>query len=192
MTYIYRSQAHASDDQILREIRIPWVCRDVVVQDVGFGNVTNTADPCGKDWQNQVSWVKTWVLRDLVFRDVEFGDDRFRPLTHIRFRCEVPTPSVVEGQSTIIFKPHILKHHIPELPNIRESRILAPVRPRMEAAGSQRLQSSRLRLLLPTRKPALFISRYGAFPEDPLHSAKGCAVETGCSDLYGVIYYVTM
>ena len=25
-----------------------------------------------------------------------------------------------------------------------------------------------------------------------LHSAKGGAVETGCSDLYGVVYYVTI
>ena len=32
-------------------------------------------------------------------------------------RCEVTTPSVVEGQSITIFKPRILKHHIPELPN---------------------------------------------------------------------------
>ena len=39
-----------------------------------------------------------------------------RPLTHISFRCEVPTPSIVEGRSTTIVEPHILKHHIPELP----------------------------------------------------------------------------
>ena len=39
-----------------------------------------------------------------------------KPLTHISFRCEVPTPSVVEGPQHIIFKPHILKRHIPELP----------------------------------------------------------------------------
>ena len=35
----------------------------------------------------------------------------------ISFRCEVPTHSVVEGQQTTMFKPQILKHHIPELPN---------------------------------------------------------------------------
>ena len=40
-----------------------------------------------------------------------------KPLTHISFRFEVPTPSVVEGQSTVMFKPHILKRNIPELPN---------------------------------------------------------------------------
>ena len=39
-----------------------------------------------------------------------------KPLTHISFRCEVLTPSVVEGQSTIMCRPHILKPHIPELP----------------------------------------------------------------------------
>ena len=33
-----------------------------------------------------------------------------------QFGCEVPTPSAAEGQQSIIFKPHILKHHIPELP----------------------------------------------------------------------------
>ena len=38
-----------------------------------------------------------------------------KPLTDISFRCEVLTPSVFEGQSTIIIKPQILKHHIPEL-----------------------------------------------------------------------------
>ena len=40
------------------------------------------------------------------------------PIAPFSFRCEAPTPSVVEGQSTIMFKPHILKHHIPELPNM--------------------------------------------------------------------------
>ena len=40
----------------------------------------------------------------------------FKPLTHISFRCEVPTPSVGEAQSTIVLKSHILKHQIPELP----------------------------------------------------------------------------
>ena len=29
-------------------------------------------------------------------------------------------------------------------------------------------------------------------PGGGLHSAKGGAVETGCSDLYGVIYYLAM
>ena len=44
-----------------------------------------------------------------------------KPPHHLSFRCEVPTPSVSEGQSTtttIIVKPHILKHHIPELPKL--------------------------------------------------------------------------
>ena len=40
-----------------------------------------------------------------------------KPFTYIScLRREVPTPSVVEGQSAIILKPRILKHHIPELP----------------------------------------------------------------------------
>ena len=57
-----------------------------------------------------------WVFRDVVFRDVGFDNNSLKPLTHISFGCEVPTTSVAEGQSTIIFKPHTLKHHIPELP----------------------------------------------------------------------------
>ena len=61
-----------------------------------------------------------WVFRDVVFQDVRLDMIVLKPLTHIRFRCEVPTPSVFEGQSTIMFKPHILKHRIPELP--RHSR----------------------------------------------------------------------
>ena len=56
------------------------------------------------------------VFRDVVFQDVGFENDSFKPLTHISFRCEVPTSSVFEGQSTIMIKPHILKHRIPELP----------------------------------------------------------------------------
>ena len=59
---------------------------------------------------------KTWVFRDVVFQDVGFKNNSFKPLANISYRCEVPTPSVVEGQSTIIVKPHILKHHILELP----------------------------------------------------------------------------
>ena len=57
-----------------------------------------------------------WALRDVVFQDVGFEHNSCKPITHISFRYEVPTPSVFEGQSTIIFKPHILKHQIPELP----------------------------------------------------------------------------
>ena len=41
---------------------------------------------------------KSWVLRDVVFQDVGFENNSFKPLTHISFRCEVPTPSVVEGR----------------------------------------------------------------------------------------------
>ena len=52
-----------------------------------------------------------------VFQDVGFENNMLKPLAHISFRCEVPTPSVVEGQSTVMFKPRILKHHIPELPS---------------------------------------------------------------------------
>ena len=58
---------------------------------------------------------KIWAFRDVVFQDVVFQDTSLTPLTHIIFRCEVPTPPVFEGQSTIMIKPHILKHHIPEL-----------------------------------------------------------------------------
>ena len=55
-------------------------------------------------------------FREVVFQGVGFEHTSFKPVAHISFRCEVPTPSVVEGQSAIMFKPHILKHHIPELP----------------------------------------------------------------------------
>ena len=69
------------------------------------------------------AYIIDWVFRDVVFQDVGFQTTSFKPLTHISFRCEVPTPSVVEGQSNIMFKPHILKHHIPELPNLRRSDV---------------------------------------------------------------------
>ena len=46
-------------------------------------------------------------------QDVGFQHADLKPLTHVSFRGEVPTPSVVEGQSAISFKPHILEHHIP-------------------------------------------------------------------------------
>ena len=49
----------------------------------------------------------------------------FKPLTFISLRREVPTPSVFEGQSTIMFKSHILKHHIPELP--KKANLKPPV-----------------------------------------------------------------
>ena len=58
-----------------------------------------------------------WVFSDLAFQDVGFQNASFKTLTHISFRCEVPTPLVVESQSNIIFKPNIPKHHIPELPS---------------------------------------------------------------------------
>ena len=63
----------------------------------------------------------SWVLRDVVFQDVGFETNSCIPLTvtHLSFRCEVPTPSIVEGQSPISIKPHILKRHIPELPTDR-------------------------------------------------------------------------
>ena len=38
-----------------------------------------------------------WVFRDVVFQDVGFQNTSFLPLTYISCRCEVPTPSVVEG-----------------------------------------------------------------------------------------------
>ena len=58
------------------------------------------------------------INRDVVFQDAGFRTTGLRPLPHISFRCEVPTPSAVEGQSTVVFEPHILQHHIPELPTI--------------------------------------------------------------------------
>ena len=63
-----------------------------------------------------LSGSQCWVFRDVVFQDVGFQTTIFAPLTHISFMCEAPTSSVVEGQQSIIFKPRILKHHIPELP----------------------------------------------------------------------------
>ena len=53
-----------------------------------------------------------WCLRM-----VEFKILLSKPLAHVSFRCEVPTPSVFEDQQTMSFKPRILEHHIPELPN---------------------------------------------------------------------------
>ena len=38
-----------------------------------------------------------WVFRDVVFQDMGFEHNSIQPLTHISFRCEVPTPCVVEG-----------------------------------------------------------------------------------------------
>ena len=59
------------------------------------------------------------MFGDVAFQDAGFERNSLKPVTHISFRCEVPTLSVAEGQSAIMFKPHILKHHIPELPTPR-------------------------------------------------------------------------
>ena len=48
----------------------------------------------------------------VVFEDVGFESNSLEPLTHISCRCEVPTPSVAEGQPTVIINPPILKHFI--------------------------------------------------------------------------------
>ena len=58
----------------------------------------------------------TRLFGDVVFQDAVFQNTSLKPVAHISFRCEVPTPSLLEGQQTIIVKPHILKRHIPELP----------------------------------------------------------------------------
>ena len=58
----------------------------------------------------------------VVFQDVGFENTSFKPLNHIGFSSEVHIPSVVEGQDTIITNPHILNHHIPELPNVSKRR----------------------------------------------------------------------
>ena len=39
-----------------------------------------------------------WVFGDVVSQDVGFENNMFKPLTRTSFRCEVPSPSVVEGQ----------------------------------------------------------------------------------------------
>ena len=44
-----------------------------------------------------------------------------KPLTHIGFRCEVPTPSVFEGQQTITFNPHVLQTPPPRTPEQTQS-----------------------------------------------------------------------
>ena len=58
------------------------------------------------------------VFRDVVFQHVVFQANYLlnKSLTNIGFRCEVPTPSVCEGQYTMIFKPHFRTRHIAELP----------------------------------------------------------------------------
>ena len=67
-------------------------------------------------------------FRDVVFQDVGFESNSSKPLAHISFRCEVPTTSVFEGQSSITIKPpHILKHHIPELPNTTKRKRANPI-----------------------------------------------------------------
>ena len=78
------------------------VCRTLSVTSAPFGN------PCPKSGPPKVGQKPvTWVFRDV----------RFKPLTHISFRCEVPTHSVDEGQQTTIIKRRILKHHIPAHPS---------------------------------------------------------------------------
>ena len=49
------------------------------------------------------------VFRDVVFQAVGFEHNTDKPLTHISFRCEVPTPSVFEGQETITVSFHNFK-----------------------------------------------------------------------------------
>ena len=70
------------------------------------------ADVCVRGSLSEV-----WVFRDVVFQDLGPQTTSCKPFTQISPRCEVRTPSVVEGRHTIMFKPQILEHHIPELPN---------------------------------------------------------------------------
>ena len=48
----------------------------------------------------------TRVFRDVVFQDdVGFEHNSLKPLTHISFRCEVPTPSVLRVNQLLLSNP---------------------------------------------------------------------------------------
>ena len=49
-------------------------------------------------WNHPLRKTWAWVFRDVVFQDAGFQNTSFKPLAHISCRCEVPTPSVFEGQ----------------------------------------------------------------------------------------------
>ena len=60
-----------------------------------------------------------WTITDydMVFDDVGFENDSSLTLDNWRCGDFTPNADMGEGVKTISFKPHILKHHIPEHPN---------------------------------------------------------------------------
>ena len=55
-------------------------------------------------------------FRDVVFEDVGFDEHCFLALENRRCGDFTPKADMGEGLTTMMFKPHILKHHIPEHP----------------------------------------------------------------------------
>ena len=73
--------------------------------------------------QNLTKLVNLCTLFPNLSKSVTFAATPLVSTPFVRnpIRCEVPTPSVLGGQSTTIFKPHILRHHIGELPRYFEN-----------------------------------------------------------------------
>ena len=63
---------------------------------------------CARRAEDALAETLARVCRDVVLQDVVLRNTSLEPLTHISFRCEVPTPSVFEGRSTkVVQTPHL-------------------------------------------------------------------------------------
>ena len=67
-------------------------------------------------------------FRDVVVEDVGFEIDSLSTLKNWRCGDFTPEAAMGEGLKTSILKPHILKHHIPELPKSARGRSPRPLR----------------------------------------------------------------
>ena len=67
------------------------------------------------------------MFRDVVFQDVVFQNVCLEPLARISFRCEVPTPSVFEGQQAIGLLFSNLTSSSTTSPNTHTTAMAAPV-----------------------------------------------------------------
>ena len=85
-----------------------------------LGRLNSSAYQPDSEGANYPIRIICWAFREVALQDVGFDNNQYglQPLTHVSFRCEVPTPSVFERRLTITLEPHILKHHIPELTNL--------------------------------------------------------------------------
>ena len=131
---------------------------------------------CRPDHQSWSSFAKCF-LHEISLRGSPFQMNFFETYripknnTHLifqrnSFEKEIPSGGSQAGNISQISCPNRGN------PHVRESRVLAPVRPRMQAAGLQCLKAPDCGCF--SRPANTRVSRYGAFPEDPVTQIAVC------------------